>query len=155
MRVSFQTKERMLVEFDDVSECGFLLQLLDDASGNSHKASLAEALFTSSNEKTALDEYEEWKQWVKPELESTFRGQIETVRDALEDRPDSVEIDAEHYEIWYGALNLARMSLEVTYRFADVENLEEVEKWTGEKQFAFMRFQLALALQSGLLDAMD
>lgn len=147
MKVSFRSADQMLVEFHDPVEREVLLQLLDDAGLNQDPAIL---------EQFAPDEdVDEWREWIRPELSHTFKGQIEVVADALRDDPDFVEIDREHFELWYGALNQSRLALENVYRFAGVDQVGEVVTWPEDKQSAFMRFQLALALQSALLDAMD
>ncbi len=106
-----------------------------------------------------MDEESMWDEIIAPELQSHFSSQLEHVlkvvrecreRSAGEDLAE-LHIPKEDGEIWYGALNQARLALEEKYQFdsCEVENFEEL----GEAmKHAFFRNRFYNQIQGLLLE---
>lgn len=66
-----------------------------------------------------LELSEDWTEIILPELHGHFREQVTAVARSVKDVTpgDTVFIGKEDAELWYGALNQARLSLESRYKF--------------------------------------
>lgn len=65
---------------------------------------------------------EDWREYVMPDLDGHFAGQLDVVSQALQgltedSLPATVFIRPQEGESWYGALNQARLALEECYSF--------------------------------------
>lgn len=94
----------------------------------------------------------DWREFVVPELELTFSGQLARVRQRIEEAVDGegqLDIDADDAGLWYGALNQARLAIEARYHFSLGELLPNDPP---ERRSAFFRSQFYLDLQQLLLE---
>ena len=102
----------------------------------------------------AADEgLEDWREYVLPDLRDSFNAQLETIEGAVAlagdgEGPTEIHIAREDAELWYGALNQARLALEERYGFSH----EDPEGMTPGKRSAWFRSQFYLQVQSVLLD---
>ncbi|MCW1883909.1 DUF2017 family protein [Luteolibacter flavescens] len=95
---------------------------------------------------------EDWREFVVPELHETFDSQLTAVEQALEnagadDGASELFIKREEGELWYGALNQARMALEERYQFLTTEP----ESMTPGTRSAYVRLSWYQNLQYMLL----
>jgi hypothetical protein len=100
---------------------------------------------------------EDWEEFVQPELQTTFEGQLEIVRTTIEDAadlalegPGPLFISKSNAQDWYGALNQARLALHARYDFAQED--PDPEKMSVKKRAAFYRNQFYSIVQDLLLD---
>jgi len=121
--------------------------------------------------------HEDWSTLVRPELEELFAGQALTLardvaaaraQDDFEDLPHGFDqlmaggqmywrigIPPEHVEDWYGALNLARLTLEARENFGAIdETLSMLHEMDADRQFAALHFLFYSGLQEALLHCM-
>ena len=104
-----------------------------------------------------------WQEWVQPELQDAFSGQLDAIRQYCKPRDNELHIPARHLEDWYGAVNQARLVLENIFHFADEDlpdSFEEViannaEQWPEEKQSAYQRIHFYAWFQEILLDGLQ
>jgi len=98
----------------------------------------------------------DWREFVMPELEASFSRQMIQVREAIEfsagqsaeDR-GAVEILPDQAELWYGALNQARLALEEQYRFGGNEPPPPTDP--PERRSGFFRSQFYFEIQQVLI----
>ena len=73
-----------------------------------------------------MDEDSEWGEYVVPDLEEGFRNQTQfvdaTIKRARQNKEPAIFIPPAEAELWYGAINQVRLSLQASY---DVEELDE------------------------------
>lgn len=150
MKVNLRAGKFIELKFDQDMEREVLMTLIAEAD------QYLDDLLNERFQPQVDDEevFEEWQEWVKPDLQEEFRGQLDSVKKALREQPSKLRIEVEHFDLWYGALNQARLVLHMRHQFAGVDDVGEVMSWDEGKREAFMRFQYALALQGALLDAM-
>jgi len=94
----------------------------------------------------------DWQEFVLPELEDTFSGQLQIVREAIEQAAkDDGHLDLlpEDADDWYGALNQARLAIEERFHFALGELRPDD---AAERRSAYYRAQFYLDLQQLLLE---
>ncbi len=91
-----------------------------------------------------------------PELEATFSRQLMQVREAIEfsagqsaEDKGAVEISPDQAELWYGALNQARLALEEQYRFGGNEPPPPTDP--PERRSGFFRSQFYFEIQQVLI----
>jgi hypothetical protein len=102
----------------------------------------------------AKDEgFEDWREFVVPDLQDGFNSQLEAIEKALagagdDDEPGQVFIKKDEAELWYGGLNQARLALEERYGFSD----RDPATMTPGVRSAWFRSQFYLHVQSVLLD---
>lgn len=101
-----------------------------------------------------MDEDAVWEEIVVPELEGDFSRQREEVakevaRAKASDEP--IHIEKDRAEIWYGALNQARLELEARFKFGPRELRNPGEMGSGEERSAFFRNDFYCTVQSLLL----
>ncbi len=103
----------------------------------------------------------DWKDFVVPELADAFSKQSEFIACAVAGAqakahggPGSILIRRVEAEIWYGALNQARLALENRHELASVNTPEEVMDMSRARRSAFFRSDTYLRIQSILLDYM-
>jgi len=116
---------------------------------------------TDANEKLAsrfgdlMDEDAMWDEIVVPELETEFSEQrkhvLKVVREARESEEKEIIINSEDSDMWYGALNQARLSLEAEYQFGPREFAKAEEIEDQEMRSAYLRDEFYLTLQSLIL----
>ena len=107
-----------------------------------------------------MDEEPMWEEFVVPELDEYFSGQLRTVVEAVarakggaKDGAGEIFIPKDEVETWYGALNQARLCLEEKYQLHETER-EDWEKWEEEKRGAMIRSHGYQAIQQELLGMM-
>ena len=103
-----------------------------------------------------MDEDSEWGEYVVPDLEENFRNQTQfvdaTIKRARQSNEPAIFIAPAEAELWYGAINQVRLSLQASY---DVEELGEAgdsNDWEPELKSAYFRNRFYLLLQSMLLE---
>jgi hypothetical protein len=101
---------------------------------------------------------EDWSEYVVPDLRSLFDSQLAAVAHAVESAAEAAEqgagslwIRRNEAELWYGALNQARLALEDLHRFHDTPDAPP-GKTSAAKRSAWLRSQFYLALQGIVLD---
>lgn len=103
----------------------------------------------------------DWEEFVAPDIRDQFSYQIVHVSRSIssaqrgEDQVGVVLVEKEDCMTWYGALNQARMTLELVYQvseldeYADLDDLAEISE---EMRMALVRSHFYSAFQSLLLD---
>jgi hypothetical protein len=98
----------------------------------------------------------DWGEFVVPELEATFSRQLMQVREAIElsaggpaGQKGAVEILPDQADLWYGALNQARLALEEQHRFGGNEPPPPTDP--AERRSAFFRSQFYFEIQQVLI----
>ena len=100
----------------------------------------------------------DWEEFVVPDLRVEFDGQLQLVKRAIEaavaesgpETGGSVAISRDDAELWFGALNQARLALEEVYRFSATVGEEPDRSDTGRRS-AYFRSQFYSAVQELLL----
>ena len=97
--------------------------------------------------------FDDWREFVVPDLQDGFNSQLEAIEKALagagdDDEPGQVFIKKDEAELWYGGLNQARLALEERYGFSD----RDPAAMTPGVRSAWFRSQFYLHVQSVLLD---
>ena len=110
-----------------------------------------------------MDEDSMWDEIVEPELRDQFSSQVDFVKkqvelafdnsvDDFEEELPEILITKEEAELWYGALNQARLSFEDKFR-KEIEALKETgEIENGEVVRALFRNQFYFRFQSQIVD---
>lgn len=116
---------------------------------------------TDANESLArefgelMDEDSMWDEIVVPELEVEFSKQrkhvVQAVKRAQRAKVKEIVIEPREADLWYGALNQARLSLEAKHKFGPREFAEPGEITDREMRSAFLRDEFYLTLQSLIL----
>ena len=103
-----------------------------------------------------MDEESMWEDLIEPELRALFSHQVTQVeaqvRAARKGGESSITIGAEDADVWYGALNQARLAMEANYQFGPTEEGKSIESMERGKQEAFFRERFYCQLQSLLLE---
>jgi len=110
-----------------------------------------------------MDEGAHWDDYVVPELQEIFSGQLGRVTGAVQAARRKAESRAAGAAgklfiargdgpEWYGALNQARLALETRHQFSGSHGLEALGSFPEAKRAAFLRSQFYCALQSLLLE---
>ncbi len=104
---------------------------------------------------------QDWHDFVVPGLEDAFSGQLEFITRCVADAratahggPGSILIRREEAEMWYGALNQARIALENRHDLAAAVAGEDVMAMSRPRRSAYFRSHIYLQIQSMLLDNM-
>ncbi|MDA7615286.1 hypothetical protein N9Z77_02370 [Akkermansiaceae bacterium] len=110
-----------------------------------------------------MDEDSMWDEIVEPELKDQFSSQVTFVKkqvelafdnsvDDFEEELPEISIAKEEAELWYGALNQARLSFEEKFG-KEIEALKETGKiGNGEVVRALFRNQFYFRFQSEIID---
>tara|TARA_B100000497_G_scaffold97085_1_gene109163 strand:+ start:188 stop:658 length:471 start_codon:yes stop_codon:yes gene_type:complete len=110
-----------------------------------------------------MDEDSMWDEIVEPELKDQFSSQVKFVKkqvemafensvDDFDEELPEILITKEESELWYGALNQARLSFEEKFR-KEIEDLNETgEIENGEVVRALFRNQFYFRFQSQIMD---
>lgn len=103
----------------------------------------------------------DWHDFVVPDLADAFSKQLEFIARGVADAqakahdgPGSILIRREEAEIWYGALNQARLALEESHGLASAVTQEEIMGMSRSRRSAYFRSHVYLRIQSMLLDGM-
>lgn len=103
----------------------------------------------------------DWEEFVAPDIRSQFSDQISHVSRAIssapmdEDHAGSIFISKEDSLIWYGAINQARMTLELQFQISELDefvDLEDLGQLSEEKRSAVIRGHFYSTFQSLLLE---
>lgn len=99
----------------------------------------------------------DWEEFVVPELQAAFEGQLTSVAQAIEQaarqcggQAGPLLVGREDAEAWYGALNQARLALEAEHSFGP--RGEAPGPADPVRRSAYFRSQFYLAVQQMLLD---
>ncbi len=100
----------------------------------------------------------DWQDFVVPELRSLFDSQLSTVATAVEqaataadNHAGSLLVPRAAAEVWYGALNQARLALEERHHFHENPSAAPESMPPGRRS-AWFRCQFYLTVQAILLD---
>jgi len=100
-----------------------------------------------------MDDDSEWDEWVVPDLVEGFTSQSllvdASVAEARKQTPPAIVIRPKHADLWYGAVNQARLSLQARFRLDVFESLDGVPE---EVVKAYIRDRFYATLQSLLLE---
>ena len=147
MKISPTSDSELIIELETASDARAFEHILADARGSEGVDHLAQTL------SGFMDADSEWDEWVVPELKEGYRQQLDIVEETLSDIRNKnltkICIDEDSVELWYGAINLARLMLNERYHFDAVEFDEDTEEVI---QLAYMRDQFYTALLSLMLD---
>lgn len=137
------------IRIDLESKMDWMIMLAIPHDARSAGVDLADRL---SNELGDDPGFEDWNEFVVPDLRDGFGGQLELIEKALisikPEEPEPIFIVREDAEQWYGGLNQARLALEERYRFQD----EDPEEMTPGKRSAWFRSSFYQTLQGMLLE---
>lgn len=109
---------------------------------------LADRLGTAMDDDPARTQ--DWCEFVRPELQSGFDGQLATIEKALatiDTEPATLFIPKDDAEAWYGGLNQARLALEDHHQLSQIEP----DELPPTLRSAWFRAQFYLQLQTLLL----
>lgn len=103
-----------------------------------------------------MDQESEWNEYVVPDLEEDFRGQVKAVAGTIEkartcDEP-AVFISPTDAEQWYGAINQVRLSMHARYDVEELSNSNDLDDADPVIKSAYYRNRFYLLLQSMLLE---
>ncbi len=130
---------------EEEQDWSVLLEIADDGEGN------LEARFGN-----LMDEDSMWEEIVVPELKVDFSAQRKEVRKAVlearEQGREGVTIEREQADLWYGALNQARLLLEERFRFGPSEFVEVEKIKDAVMRSAYFRNEFYSQVQSLLLE---
>ena len=100
-----------------------------------------------------MDEESMWEDIVVPDLKTHFSGQLDHVVKAVNEgkEKDEITIPKEEGELWYGALNQARLGLESKYHFGQEEDIGPDELKEEERQ-GYLRGRFYCTIQTVLME---
>ena len=100
----------------------------------------------------------DWQEYIVPDLDEAFRADLLHVNTAVAAArveagggPGPLWITRDDGQLWYSALNQARLALEEIHHFGPSDGLDPKSLPTEHRQ-AFLRSQFYCAIQSLLLD---
>lgn len=106
--------------------------------------------------------FEEWQEWVQPEIQTTYTAQLNALKTQAHPKDKIIFVLNKNIPLWFGAVNQARHALEMVFLFSEEEIPEEEEKraeymqhWGQEKQAAFQRSHFYIWFQEILLEGMS
>ena len=103
-----------------------------------------------------MDEDSEWGEYVVPDLEENFRNQTQfvdaTIKRARQSNEPAIFIAPAEAELWYGAINQVRLSLQASYDVEELDEASDSNDWEPELKSAYFRNRFYLLLQSMLLE---
>lgn len=103
-----------------------------------------------------MDQDSEWNEYVVPDLEEGFRGQVKAVAGTIEKARTSDEpaifISPSDAEQWYGAINQVRLSMHARYDVEELSNSNDLDDADPVIKSAYYRNRFYLLLQSMLLE---
>lgn len=101
---------------------------------------------------------EDWDQFVTPELQNTFNDQITHISKSIclaekdQNLVGSLYIKKSEADIWFGAINQARLSLEARYRLSAYDEDQQIDPNNTQIKSAQIRYEFYTTLQSLLLE---
>ena len=103
-----------------------------------------------------MDEDSEWGEYVVPDLEEGFRNQTQfvdaTIKRARQNKEPAIFIPPAEAELWYGAINQVRLSLQASYDVEELDEAGDVDEMESELKSAYFRNRFYLLMQSMLLE---
>ena len=103
-----------------------------------------------------MDEDSEWGEYVVPDLEENFRNQTQfvdaTIKRVRQSNEPAIFIPPAEAELWYGAINQVRLSLQASYDVEELDEASDLNDWEPELKSAYFRNRFYLLLQSMLLE---
>ena len=133
MRISRPTPETWKLERMDEFDVHVLRQIPGAADPEGCEAA-AERLFPKPQRGVPPEDLEDWEDFLKPELEERFSGDLATVQEDLrgvtpEPQPEeegdpgsetyALVVSTAHADAWYSALNQARLTLSARYNIPE------------------------------------
>ena len=103
---------------------------------------------------------EDWKDYVLPDLQHSFNEQLSYVNQEIkkarsgENKEGEIHITTENVDLWYGALNQARIALEALHQVSnyDSSDPEVVSLLSDEVRSSILKYHFYTLLQSHLLE---
>ena len=121
-----------------------LAMIVQDIGGSDHLSKSLASLMVDGSE---------WEEYVMPDLTSNFNAQANHVAAAIKEARSKEEtaifIHPEKADVWYGALNQARLALESRYQLSDYDDFDEASE---DLRSAYFRDRFYCFLQSTLLE---
>lgn len=152
MRISPTARGGLRLDLEDATDWLMLACLGQDALACDEP--LAERLGRLVTDPDAAGD---WREFIQPDLETGFQGDLAQVlaavasaRDDSVDEVGSLRIPSDEALRWYSALNQARLALEERYRFGPGDQVD-LSALGDEARGAFIRSQFYCAFQSLLL----
>ena len=103
-----------------------------------------------------MDEDSEWGEYVVPDLEEGFRNQTQfvdaTIKRVRQSNEPAIFIPPAEAELWYGAINQVRLSLQASYDVEELDEASDLNDWEPGLKSAYFRNRFYLLLQSMLLE---
>ena len=103
-----------------------------------------------------MDEDSEWGEYVVPDLEEGFRNQTQfvdaTIKRARQNKEPAIFIPPAEAELWYGAINQVRLSLQASYDVEELDEAGDLDEMESELKSAYFRNRFYLLMQSMLLE---
>ena len=103
-----------------------------------------------------MDGDSEWGEYVVPDLEEGFRNQTQfvdaTIKRARQNKEPAIFIPPAEAELWYGAINQVRLSLQASYDVEELDEAGDVDEMESELKSAYFRNRFYLLMQSMLLE---
>ena len=108
------------------------------------------------------ESFENWQEWIQPEVEACFQEQLRSIQKFTKKIEDNVFfVPNKQVFSWYGAINQARFALESIFQFSRDEipsDPEErdlfIENWPLEKQASYQRYSFYSWFQEVILENM-
>jgi len=84
-----------------------------------------------------MDKESEWEEWVVPDLVEAFDAQNHYVVAAIQKarRQSPLTVTQKNVELWYGAVNQARLALQARYQLDALESLDDIPEEMTEAYF--------------------
>ena len=103
-----------------------------------------------------MDEDSEWGEYVGPDLEEGFRNQTQfvdaTIKRVRQSNEPAIFIPPAEAELWYGAINQVRLSLQASSDVEELDEASDLNDWEPGLKSAYFRNRFYLLLQSMLLE---
>jgi hypothetical protein len=147
MKLALMINGGLRIEPESALDWNVLRCIVYDAAPDNLATRLASAIDDPSGD---------WREFVVPELETTFSRQLLQVREAIElcagrsaENKGAIEIFPDQADLWYGALNQARLALEELHHFGGNEPPPPTD--SAERRSGFFRSQFYFEIQQVLI----
>lgn len=118
MKIDFPLGGSLTIVINSEKDWDVLAMMAQDISS---QANLAESLGGLMVEDSG------WKEYVVPDLKEGFNQQSNyvatVINNARSQEQGTIHIEKENAELWYGAVNQARLALEARYNLSEIEDI--------------------------------
>ena len=139
----------------------FILQIVPSASATDDPA-VQHRLYSSPSGGREAEFDEDWKNYVKPDLQNIFRSAQEIVEGDLKrfdpdesDESSTVRIPVKNLEAWIHTLNQARLAISARYDFSEEEMEKRVSVGGDARGLALFQVHFYGFLQECFLQQLD